>query len=152
MFSDPVTSHEVQLNLLNELRHRLVLCLVGDPAIRPLKEHPRRIENLFMLVKLLRRIFLVQANPSAFPGFGFERSDIAMFYKYNMLMLCNSASVSHGEESPFAVAISDWMKWEIRVLGNPATVLEIMQVDEIKVPLTEVTLKLLRWSRVPTSQ
>ena len=76
-----------------------------------------------MLVKLLRRILLVQENPSTFPGFGFERAEIAMFYKYNMLMLCVSASVSHGKESPFAVAVNDWMKWEIRVLGNPATLL-----------------------------
>lgn len=110
MFLDPVTSHEVQLNLLNELRHRLALCLVGDPAIRPLQQHPRRVENLFMLVKLLRRILLVQVNPSTFPGFDFEHAEITMFYKYNMLMLCVSAPVSHGKESPFAVAVNDWMK------------------------------------------
>ena len=152
MFSDPATSHEVQLNLLNELRHRLPLCLVGDPAIRPLKEHPRRIENLFMLVKLLRKIFLVQRDPSAFPGFGIERADIAMFYRYSMLMLCNGASLSHGQESPFAVAVNDWMKWEIRVVGNPATVLSIMQAEEIQVPLTQVISNLLRWSRVPMNK
>ena len=149
MFLDPVTSHEVQLNLLNELRHRIALCLVGDPAIRPLQYHPRRVENLFMLVKLLRRIFLVQENPSAFPGFGFKHAEITMFYKYSMLMLCVSASMSHGKESPFAVAVNDWMKWEIQVLGNPATLLAIMQGDEVQAPLTELIMKLLRWSNVP---
>ena len=149
MFSDALTSHEVQLNLLNELRHRLPLCLVGDPAIHPLKEHPRRTENLFMLVKLLRKIFLAQQDPSTFPAFGIKRAEIGMFYRYCMLMLCNGASMSHGQESPFAVAVNEWMKWEIRVVGNPATVLSIMQAEEIQVPLTQVISKLLRWSGIP---
>ena len=148
MFLNPATSHEAQLALLNELRHRLALCLVGDPAIRPLQQHPRRVENLFMLMKLLRRILLVQEDPSAFPGFGLDSAEIGMFYKYSMLMLCVSASLSHGKESPFAVAVNDWMKPEIRVLGNPATLLASMQGDEVQVPLTEVRLKLIQWSRV----
>ena len=66
--------------------------------------------------------------------------------------ITSGASISHGKESPFAVAVNDWMKWEIRVVGSPATVLAMMQVDEITVPLTEVTLKLLRWSRIPMSE
>ena len=152
LFSDPATSHEVQLNLLNEFRHRLALCLVGDPAIRPLKEHPRRIENLFMLVKLLRKIFLVQQDPSAFPGFAIERAEIGMFYRYCMLMLCRGAPMSHGKESPFAVAVNDWMKWEIQVVGNPATVLGNMQAEETQVSLTQVIAKLLRWSGVPMDE
>ena len=41
-----------------------------------------------------------------------------MFYKYNMLLLCRSVSVSYGKDSPFAAAVNDWMKWEIRVVGK----------------------------------
>ena len=152
IFSDPATSHEVQLNLLNELRHQLALCLVGDPEIRPLREHPRRIENLFMLVKLLRRIFLVQQDPSAFPGFGIERAEIEMFYRSTMLRLCRGASRSHGKESPFAVAVNNWMEWDIRAIGTPATVLDLIEAEEMPVALKQVIEKLLLWSGVPLNK
>ena len=142
-FSDPTTSPKVQQNLLNELRHRLALCLLGDPFIRPQKHHPCRIQNLFMLIKLLRTIFHVQVDPFAFPGFVIERAEISMFHRYNMLLLCRGASMSHGKESPFAEAVNDWMKWDTRVVGNGATVLDAMQwwAGEIEVPLMRVIVK-----------
>lgn len=152
MFSDPTTSHEVQLNLLNELRHQIALCLRGEPTIRPLKEHPRRVENLFMLVTLLRRIFLVQQETSAFPGFGIERAEIEIFYRSTMLTLEGGVSRSHGKESPFAVAVNKWVEWDIRAIGNPATVLDLVDSEEMPVPLRQAMMKLLRYSGLPLGE
>ena len=147
MFADPTTSHEVQLNLLNELRHRLPLCFMGEPAIRPVPTHPMRVINQFMLVMLLRRILLTQQHPSAFPGFDFQRAEVGMYCKYYLMKLCIDLPISHGKESPLAVAVGGLMRREFAIMGDPAVARASMKEKELQAT-GQLHLKMLSWSGV----
>ena len=140
--SNPATSHnEVQLSLLNELRHRLPLCLIADPAIRPNPTHPLRINNLFRLVMLLREIF---RDRSAFPGFPFSNHEVGTYYAYNMMLLCRDAKISHGKDSPLAVAVNKSMTRQLGKEGDPAMIWK--WTDEELQDLKELQSRLLQWS------
>lgn len=147
MFADPTASHEVQLNLLNELRHRLPLCFIGEPAIRPVPTHPMRVMNHFMLVMLLRRILLTQKDLSAFPGFNFQRAEVGMYYKYYLIKLCIDVPISHGKESPLARAVDELMRREFAIMGDPAVTRTSMKDEELQA-MGQLHLKMLSWSGV----
>lgn len=147
MFADPTASHEVQLNLLNELRHRLPLCFIGEPAIRPVPTHPIRVMNHFMLVMLLRRILLAQKDPSAFPGFIFQRAEVGMYYKYYLVKLCIDVPISHGKESPLARAVDDLIRREFAIMGDPAVTRASMKDEELQA-IGQLHSKMLSWSGV----
>ena len=147
MFADPTTNHEVQLNLLNELRHRLPLCFIGEPAIRPVPTHPMRVINHFMLVMLLRRILFAQQDPSAFPGFDFRRVEVGMYYKYYLTKVCIDVPISHGKESPLAVAVGELMRRDFAIMGDPAVARASMKEEELQA-MGQLHLKMLSWSGV----
>ena len=145
MFSDPTVSHEVQLNLLSELRHRLPLCFVGDPAIRPISTHPMRVINLFMLTMLLRRILLVLKDTSKFPDFKFQRTEVGLVYKYYMMKVHEDAPISHGKDSPLAVSVAELMRRDFAVAGDPAMMLASMKDDQLQT-MRGIHLRMLQWS------
>ena len=147
LFSDPATSPDVQLHLLYELRHRISLCFIGDPAIRPISTHPTRVVNLLMLVLLLRRIVFAQQDPSTFPGFVLQRAQCGMCYKYYSMKVCRDARISHGKDSPLAVAVTELTKREFSMAEDPVVALGGMKEGELQA-VGQLYLRMLRWAGI----
>ena len=132
-----------------ELRYLLLLSCVYDPVFFPNPTHPDPVENLHRLVLLLQQIAFAKKSSGALSEIPFERHEIGLVYKYNMLKIAEAALVSHGRESTLARATRIKLLEEAKLM-NPdgEAILHIMKSAQMQTSMRQLQSNMVRWAGI----
>lgn len=142
-------SYHYKHNRYQELRYLLRVCCVYDPFLYANSTHPTRVNNLYRLVCLFQSIAFAKKSNGTLPKIPFERWEIGLVYKYNMLKVADAAPVSHGRQSTLARAVRVKLLDEARLIKpDGEVILALMKSHETQASMRQLQSKIIEWAGI----